>query len=542
MTGGAERPVVAVLFAEGWTDAYVPTVTTLRRAHPGMEVVAASPDPAAVAPLVEVGARSVVAVSLSTAVNELWEEGRCHVLVVTEPVVVPSAFLAPALAAVSGDMSVATVSFLCNAASFVSFPYRNQAVSHQVESLDEESITRLLRETEPEQAPAPIPFSAGPVVLLSSYALSAVGPLAEVGGLRGGLALADVSLRARQKGFLDVVDPATFVARPYDLGTLEDAGFTPAEDRWLLDRHPFSADIARQESNAGDSPLAIVHAAARAKVLGLRVLIDGSCLGPKEMGTQVQTSCLVAALSRRPDVERVYVALATSVPAYAAEILSHPKVEARYVAGGDVTGFGWVDVGHRPFQPTGSLHPSWFKTAARTVVTIQDLTSFHVGIYHATSEEWIYHRDAMRQVAGACDGVIAISHDVRDHLGLERMPVDPERIFVVENGTDHLSGEEATSPPSELLARGFVAGDFALVLGTNYAHKNRDIAIQVVGELRRRGVRLALVLAGAAVPFGSSRTAEARRGAGQEHVYVIPDVTSEERNWLLRHAALVLYP
>jgi glycosyltransferase involved in cell wall biosynthesis len=87
-----------------------------------------------------------------------------------------------------------------------------------------------------------------------------------------------------------------------------------------------------------------------------------------------------------------------------------------------------------------------------------------------------------------------------------------------------------------------VAGAFAVVLGTNYAHKNRDLAVAVVRELRRRGHELSLVMAGAAVPYGSSRVQEAQRSGGEQEIYAIPDVTSEERNWLLHHAALVLYP
>ena len=537
-----ERDVVAVVFARGRADSYVPTVASLRRCHPDLAVIAGSTDPHALAPLVELGASTVTADSASSLVNQAWDQHRSHILVITDTAVFPGAFLDPALRAVTGDMSVGTVSFLCNAASFLSFPFRNTPVSHQVESLDEESITRLLRETAPHLPPAPVPFCAGPAVLLSAFALSAVGPMADVADLRAAVALADFSLRGRQRGFLDVVDPSTFCARPYDLGPPEDSWMNDAEQRWLLGRHPFFADILRYESNSDRSALAIVHATARTKVLGLRVLVDGSCLGPKEMGTQVQTSSLISALSRRADVERVYVALATGVPRYAADILAHPKVEARLVAGDDVSGFEQVDVSHRPFQPIDPLHASWGKVAARTAVTIQDLTSYHVGIYHGSGQEWLDRRDTMRQVAAGVDGVIAISHDVKAHLRLERIPVDTERVFVVENGTDHLRGDEAAAAPTELVARGFVAGEFVLVLGTNYAHKNRDIAIRVLRELRRRGLRLALVLAGAAVPFGSSRISEAVWAAGEEDLYVIPDVTSEERNWLLRHASLVLYP
>lgn len=539
------RPdVVAVMFAPQPAASYAPTVASLRKAHADVPVVVGVPIPGQAALLMSLGAVEEAAGSVSELVSRVWAERRCHVLVITDTAVFPTAALDPALRILDADMRVATVSFFCNAAAFLSFPYRNTAVSHQVESFDEESITRVLRTTLPEQAPAPIPYATGPAVLLSSFALSAVGPLSDVAGHRGALALADFSLLARCKGFLDVVDPSTFVARPYDLGPLEDPWLSGDEHHWLVGQHPFYASILQEQSRADDSVLATVHRASRAKVLGLRVLVDGSCLGPKEMGTQVQTSSLVGALARRPDVERVYVSLAADVPSYAAAILADPKVDARFVADNDVSGFGPVDVGHRPFQPVGTLHPSWSKVAARTVVTIQDLTSYHVGIYHASAERWMVHRQAMRHVAAGVDGVVAISHDVRGHLRLERLPIEAERVFVVENGTDHLRGDESESVPRELLARGFVAGEFVLVLGTNYAHKNRDLAIEVVAELRRRGRELSLVLAGAAVPFGSSRAQEARRGGGGAalDVHAIPDVTSEERNWLLHHAAVVLYP
>lgn len=538
----ARRQVVAAVFAGAGPEAFAATLASLRRAEPDLMVVVGGPDLDAIAPLVDFGARAVLAESASDLVNQVWEEHRSHVLAVTDTAVFPSAVLDRASAMVEHDLRVATVSFFCNAAAFLSFPHRNTAASHQVESYDEESITRLLREMAPAQQPAPVPFATGPAVLISSFALSAVGLLSDVGDLRPVLALADFSLRGRRKGFLDLVDPATFVSRPFDLNPVQDSWLDDPERRWLLGQHPFFERICDEQSLSDHSALATVFGASRAKVLGLRVLVDGSCLGPKEMGTQVQTTSLVAALARRPDVEKVCVALATDIPRYAADVLSDPKVEARYVPDGDVSGFGRVDVAHRPFQPVTSLHPSWYKVPARTAVTIQDLTSYHVGIYHASADVWLAHRDAMRQVAGAVDGIIAISHDVRAHLALERLPVEAERVSVVENGTDHLRGDESEALPRELLLRNFVAGEFAVVLGTNYAHKNRDIAIDVVAELRRRGFELSLVLAGAAVPFGSSRAHEARPGTEGDHVYAIPDVTSEERNWLLHHAAVVLYP
>ena len=549
MSGADELapPVAAALFPGARPELYGPTVASLRRACPGLDVVVGATD-GDIGPLAGLGATATVAPSLAAVIDRLWQDRRCHVLVVTDTAVFPAGALDRATAVLDGALHVATVSFFGNMAAFLSFPHRNHGVSHQIESLDEEAITRLLRSVGPDLAVAPVPFAAGPAVLVSAFALSAVGPVAEVPTpLRAGAALVDFSLRAREKGFVDVVDPATFCARPFDLAPVEDPWPTAAERRWLTDRHAVFPVLADDEARSTTSALAAVHGASRAKVLGLRVLVDGSCLGPKEMGTQVQTISLIQALAARPDVASVSVALATDVPRYAEPVLAHPKVRARPVTGDDVSSLGPADVGHRPFQPDRPRHASWPAAAARTVVTLQDLIAYHGGAYHQSPAAWMDAREGLRRAVSEADGVVVISHDVAGRLRAERLPVEAERVFVVGNGTDHLAGAEAAAVPAELLARGFTADRFALVLGTNYAHKNRDLAVAAVGELHRRGEPLALVMAGAAVPFGSSRARESLAAAGRgggdgAEVFAVPDVTSEERNWLLRHASVVLYP
>ena len=86
-------------------------------------------------------------------------------------------------------------------------------------------------------------------------------------------------------------------------------------------------------------------------MLGLRVVVDGSYLGPLEMGTQVSILASVEALSRRDDVREVVVALRSDIPPYAAEILSLPKVVARAVNFDTLEGLGHYDVAHRMVQP-----------------------------------------------------------------------------------------------------------------------------------------------------------------------------------------------
>ena len=53
---------------------------------------------------------------------------------------------------------------------------------------------------------------------------------------------------------------------------------------------------------------------------------------------------------------------------------------------------------------------------------------------------------------------------------------------------------------------------------------------------------MTLVLAGPSVPYGGSRNSERQHLSDDGDVVFLPNVSSRERNWLFRHAAVVLYP
>lgn len=543
MTASGDLGIVAVLLAGPRPETHLPTVRLLLRAYPSLPFFAGGPDPAQLSALTAAGAMYRRANSLGQLVNEVWDEFRAHILVLQSTALVPSGGLDAAVALLGRDLSVATVSFLSNAAGPLSFPYRNHPVYHQVEGLDEQGITHLLRAA-PALLPAPIAVAAGPAVLLSSYARSAVGPVLESPDVGSPAVIADFSLRGRRRGFVDMLDPSTFCTHSVDdLTEAARVDSSPEDLRWLVERHPFLPSLLEHDRSARDTPLGMVHAAARAKVLGVRVLIDGSCLGTRALGTQVQTIALIDSLARRSDVERVAVCLTTDIPKYAESTLHHAKVDARRVDPADLSSFGTVDVAHRPYQPDGPLDlRPWRAVASRVVVTVLDLIAYRVGSYHAAPARWFEYRRGIAEATTGADAVIVPTYDVERQMALERLPVGSGRLFVVPIGTNHLGANPSAKLPDHLLERGFAARRFLLVLGANYAHKNRDGALATLSELCRRGHDLSLVLAGPAVPFGSSLVSEASRWPDDERVFILPDVTSEERNWLLRHAEVVLYP
>ncbi len=543
------QPISVLLTEAGPTDAWEPCLRSLALSGHALEihVLVGLADPRAEWREFPGDVADIVAADPSEAVTELSGVASAEtavarpVLVITRPVVVPTGFLEAALAIVDRDPRVATVSMWTNDAGVLSFPHRNTPSIHQVEDLDEESVTRRLRELSPSVLPAPVALPVGPMAFIAGPALDALG---EVPAASSGEALiARVSTEAQRKGFVSVVDPSTFYLAPSDIGLqigpLDRLAAAGIEDLGNLQA------LYDEEEVSHSSPLAVAHQVSRAKALGLRVGIDGTCLGPKEMGTQVQTLHIIRALADHDDVREVTVALSGPIPRYAQETLTHTKVRVAGSHEDDMSDIGAVDVLHRPFQPQRRLDiEAWRKSSPRIMVSILDLIGYRNAAYHDSPQTWLLYRDAVRTTIEKVDGVSVISADVKDQMLLDRMPIDSERIFVAELGTDHMTGAEAERIPTELVRRGFGNDEFVLVLGATYAHKNRDQAVRAVQELRAAGRELSLVMVGAAVPQGSSRRAEAVALGDQPApwLFTMPDVSAEERNWLLRHAVAVLYP
>ncbi len=503
----------------------------------GLKVVAGGPSGESILPFRDAGCQCIVASNIADLINQTWILHHLPVLAVGDAITLPDNFLGPALGLLADDLRVATVSFLSNDAGFLSFPLKNEPINRPPEGHDSRSVTRRLRELEPHDPPTPIPTAIGAAVLLSPSVLGLIGGLTPgpLGHLAG--TLADLSARARSRGFIHLLDDSTYYLRhraagdgPPGIGTSDD--LDPAERHWIHISYPNEVAFVDNEADSSTAALAMAHGLARAKVLGLRVAVDGSYLGPHEMGTQVSILANIQALSRRDDVSEVVVALRSEIPPYAAGILSLPKVVARAVDFDTLEGLGRCDVAHRMMQPDRWFSVDRWRTVAdRVVVTVHDLISYRNGAYHENSVEWLAYREALRSGAAAADAVVVVSDDVRLQAEIERLPVDPQRLHVIPNGTGHLTGDERAEMPPELMARGFVEGQFILCLGTDYAHKNRDIALAVVAELRRRGYPHALVMAGPTVPYGSSRLSEANLRLSRHEtldfgVYLLPDLPS----------------
>jgi len=540
------RPhLVAAVYVRSARDLHAPTVRSLLRAGVDHVVVGAG-DPADHAGLLfDDRVEIVAATHVASFVNGVSDRFQCLVVACDEPVVVAERCFEPTVRIVEGDIRVPTVSYWCNFAGYLSFPHQNAPASHQQGDLDERSGTERLRRRGIAPEPVCIPLARGPLVAISRAAITACGPLVEAPFDDLSVVVAEFGLRASLRGFTPVLDASTYVVRPFDLADpgVPTVDLAPARE-WLHDRHPLFPALYDRLLTDRESPVSQAHGLARASATGLRILIDGSVMGSLETGTQVNLMHTVAALSRRDDVREIVVSMPGPVPEYARQAFDSTKILPVVAPDGAFPPELRFDIVHRPYQPDRPLPlEHWRTVARRIVITVQDLIAYRNGAYHSSTDQWLdYRRGFHRSTAGA-DAIAVISDDVRRSMQLERIPVEPERIGLMLCGTDHLTGSEATVTPAAFLDDERAGQRFVFVLGTTYLHKNRDLAVRAWQELRRRGHDHLLVVVGAEVPFGSSRHLEALAlGVDDDGVVNLLDVSSGERNWLLRHADVVLYP
>ena len=153
------------IFATGQVEPWAVTLSSLRHVAPEIPVVVGTTLSETVKVFEQPGVEIRNAATPAALVNEIYRTEACHVLLITAPVVLPPCPLATALDVAASDLRCASVAFLSNAAAFVSFPHRDSPSIHQINGLDEVSITRKLRSHSEELAPCPLPYATGPAVL-----------------------------------------------------------------------------------------------------------------------------------------------------------------------------------------------------------------------------------------------------------------------------------------------------------------------------------------------------------------------------------------
>lgn len=359
--------------------------------------------------------------------------------------------------------------------------------------------------------------------------------------------LADFGARALAHGLSTALADDVCVHRT-------EAGYSPGSERWpeadrraLRERHPW-LEAARDEQAALDpGTLRRSVVAARTTHSPISVTVDVRALGPGVGGTQTYQASLVLALAGSERLA-VRAMVAADAPAQVTEAFA--------AAGADVityeqavAGVARTDVVHRPQQVFTPHDLRLLELVGdRIVVSQLDLIAYRTPSYHATIEGWRDYRRATRLGLAIADATVFLSEHSRAEAIAEEL-VEPGRAAVAGIGVAPATAAPARAEAVAASAEAAPARPeavpadrpFLLVLGADYAHKNRPFALALADKLRaHHGWDGLVVLAGAHQPHGSSAPEEAallrERPDLAARVLDLERVSEPARQWLVANA------
>ena len=475
--------------------------------------------------------------------------GRDVVVVNSDVVVGPEWLERLRSAAYSAD-TVASATSLTNHGTILSVPDRNRPRATLPGGLLPAEAARRVAEASLQLRPS-IPTAIGHCMYLRRHALDLVGGFDEAFDPGYGEEV-DWSQRAVAHGLRHVCadDVFTYHRGGASFGVASEV--KARQDRHeaiVRRRYPWYGEwVAITESDPA-SPLADALATARRALLGVTIGVDAMCLGPDQMGTQHIVVDTLRALARHPGIDHLVALVPPTAPAYVDELRAElAGVEFVEVDRIDLTQLAAsVDLVYRPYQVTRLADVALLeRVAERFVVNQLDTIAFENAAYFASDQHWLAYRDATRLALELAHGVAFLSESGRRATHAQGLLSGRAAEAVVGCGVD---GAPGTEDGPDAMPTGLRPDDegFVLCLGASYLHKNRPFAVEVWTELRRRGWEGRLVLAGPTPPHGNSlaREAELRLGLGEDlraDLVTLGTVSEDEKRWLYRRAALVLYP
>jgi len=470
------------------------------------------------------------------------------IVVLNSDCVVPAEWLERMRDAAYSDSLVATVSTLTNHGTIVSVPRRNAPAGAFPQDMSYERSAAAIRERSLRLRPR-VPTAIGHCMFIRRSALELAGPFDEVLAPAYGEEV-DFSQRCIVRGLIHVVADDVLVQHhgSASLGVEGERNPIQVEHEEIIrNRYPFYEVAIDEAHKTVFGPLPRALSAARRAMGRMSVTIDARCLGPSVTGTQIHTLELVGALWRTQQLD-LRVVIPPNAGEYALGTLDvMPGIERLVVSESAPDDTPLTDLVHRPFQITGPSDMALLRRLGeRIAITHQDLIAYRNPGYFAGPRPWQEYRRLTRASLAAADHVLFFSEYVaRDALAEDLL--EPYRYSVVHIGVDHRLGSLQPPPACPPGAESLESDPYLLCMGTDFLHKNRVFAMDVLAALHERhDWEGRLVLAGPRVRDGSSAGAEASwRTLNRDlspRVLELPAVDEAEKAWLYEHAAAVIYP
>jgi len=469
---------------------------------------------------------------------------RADVVVVNSDCVVGPAWLERLREAALSDTLVATATALTNHGTILSVPDRNTPRPRLPDHLDVDRVARLVAIGSRRLRPR-IPTAIGHCMYIRRSALELVGRF-DLAFSPGYGEEVDFSQRCLAHGLVHVVADDVFVYHQGQASFNGQNALQTEHETLIRHRYPLYHAEVRTVSARETGPLSRALAAASAAVRPLSVTVDGRFLGPTVTGTQVQAVELVNAIAKKQQVD-LRVLVPDNLGTWARGMLEQEDaielVSARTFGNGTLAR---TDVVHRPSQLFGWPELMAIpKLGHRFVITHLDLISYRNPTYHASFDDWRQFRQLTRMSLALADCVVFMSGHAAADARAEDL-IDGRRSRIVPLGVDHQLPKQVAARRPHALPEP-AQEKFLLCIGTNFRHKNRVFALQMLEALRaRHGWDGWLVFAGPHAARGTSAGAEAEflttRPDLAARVADVRGVDESEKLWLLDHAAGVLFP
>ncbi len=471
------------------------------------------------------------------------------VVILNSDCVVAEGWLEGMREAAYSDSTVATVTTLTNHGSLVSVPARGMP-SGLPQGWNVDRAAAAVQASSLRLRPR-LPSAIGHCVLVRRCALELVGDF-DLTFSPGYGEEVDFSQRCLERGLCHIVADDVFVLH-HGSGSFSQNGNRSAiqdeHEQIVAVRYPYYHRAVRACEQDVSGPLGRALGCARRALTGMSVMIDARCLAGPTTGTQLHIVEVIGALVRSGRVS--VTAIVPEQPSrYATAALgSLDDLTVLTRAQAESVGGTRADIIHRPFQVVDEDDLEMLaRLGDRVVVTNQDLIGYHNPAYFRDFNAWEGYRRTTRSALSASDRVLFFSAHARDQALAEDL-IEPSRAAVVHIGVDHSFSEPATSGVNSPgwhpeLPDG---ADAILCIGTDFHHKNRVFALQVLEQLQTRHNWTGyLLLVGPRVAHGSSAPREAEILAMYPHlaasVRAFPAVTEVEKSWLYDRCRLVLYP
>jgi GT2 family glycosyltransferase len=470
------------------------------------------------------------------------------VVLLNSDILVPANWLERLTAAVYSSASVATATPFTNHGSILSVPVRNTPSHELIPNLSFEEYDHNISQYSRRLYPI-IPTAIGHCVYFKRTVLELVGYFDEAFAPGYGEEV-DFSQRAVLSGFNHVVADDLFVYHKGSVSFGENpakAQLQSAHEAIINQRYPWYLGWVGENMTSIDTPFGEAYQMAQAAVLGFQIAIDATCLDGKTNGTQVGTLELIRAMASIPALPaQLTLIVNDNLPLGALSGVEKLVKQVITVSEAEKLPLYSFDLVHRPFQVYALEDLERLQhLSTRFIVAHLDSLSYSNPSYADSPEWWVKLRYFTQLTFASAAGIIFNSHTTRQEAAQQGLTVSEERSCVTYVGVDHILQTSTSKPP--LQAETLREQPFILVLGANFKHKNRPYALRLLGELLQQYEwQGRLVFAGYERGNGGSGAEEAAEIARNpelaKHLINLGGLAEEEKSWLIKHAALVLYP